>query len=151
MSGSTYEQGWSEVNAPQTGGFLERCFDVVAAVVVLVGTAPITVVAACAVKVSSRGPVLVREVRLGAGDRPFELLAFRTTRVAGDRPGRSTSVGRVLVACSIDELPRWWNVLRGDLAIVGPAPATPDGAHGAASHRGDDRPGLTGIWRESGR
>lgn len=115
----------------------------------LIGTAPITVVAACAVKVGSRGPLLAREARLGAGGRRFEMLAFRTTRVGGDRAGRPTPVGRLLVACSIDELPRWWNVLRGDLAIVGPPPARPDDASGGDG--GNVRPGLTGIWRESGR
>lgn len=156
MSGSTYQEQWSApgLRAPRAGGFMARCCDVIVAIVVLVGTAPIAVAAACAVKLSSRGPVLVREARRGEGGRRFEMLAFRTTHVDGDRAGRSTAVGHVLVASSIAELPRWWNVVRGDLAIVGPPPAKANaasGPNGMSSDRGTVRPGLTGIWRESGR
>lgn len=84
-------------------------------------------VCAVAVKATSRGPVLFRQRRTGAGERPFELLKFRTMVDAPDNPlfpdeDRITAVGRWLRRLSLDELPQLWNVARGDMSVVGPRP-----------------------------
>lgn len=128
-----------------------RCFDVIAAVIVLVVTAPLAVLAAGAVKLTSKGQLLLREQRVGRRGRPFEMLSFRTTHV--DRSGdvRMTRVGHVLVACAIDDLPRWWNVLRGDLGVVGVQPARPGEPRRPDPDCTGQWPGMTGIWRTAGR
>jgi exopolysaccharide biosynthesis polyprenyl glycosylphosphotransferase len=112
---------------------MKRAVDVVVATVVLVVTAPVMALAAVAVRLSSRGPILFRQVRVGQRGRPVEVLKFRTMEVnddsdttwcvAGDE--RVTRVGRILRATSIDELPQFWNVLRGDMSVVGPRPERP--------------------------
>jgi lipopolysaccharide/colanic/teichoic acid biosynthesis glycosyltransferase len=112
-------------------------------------------VVAVAVRCTSRGPVLFRQRRVGAGQRPFVLLKFRTMTV-GDPGGpqvttatdpRVTGVGRVLRRTSVDELPQLWNVLRGQMTLVGPRPETIDLAARYPEHCRwvlDHVPGLTG-------
>jgi lipopolysaccharide/colanic/teichoic acid biosynthesis glycosyltransferase len=115
----------------------------------------VMLVVATAVRCTSRGPVLFRQRRVGAGQRPFVLLKFRTMTV-GDTGGpqvtsstdaRVTTVGRVLRRSSLDELPQLWNVLRGQMTLVGPRPETIDlAARYPESCRWvlDHVPGLTG-------
>ncbi len=152
----------------RTRKILQRSVDVVVAIATLFVTLPVVVLAGLAIKISSpRGPVLTREVRVGKEGESFEMLRLRTTTSgdlvasptdastcdAGAVGQRVTMVGRILRACSIDELPQWWNVVRGDMSIVGPPPSDPTdpkqirdrGRTGGAS------PGLTGTWRASGR
>jgi lipopolysaccharide/colanic/teichoic acid biosynthesis glycosyltransferase len=122
-----------------------RCVDVVVSGVVLLLTSPILLIAALTLKFASpRDPVIVREVRLGRRGEPFEMLGLRTE----DSDHRVTALGRILRSCSIDELPRWWNVLRGDMSIVGPRPSDPssDVPEPDADRSHEVPPGLTGTW-----
>jgi sugar transferase EpsL len=141
--------------------FPRRLVDVALASLMLLVTSPILGIAALAVLVTMGRPVLYRDRRAGLGGRPFELLKFRTMR--GLRPGetipesdaaRITRVGALLRSTSIDELPSVLNVLRGDMALVGPRPLpvryveryTPEQAR-----RLEVRPGITGWAQVNGR
>jgi lipopolysaccharide/colanic/teichoic acid biosynthesis glycosyltransferase len=126
---------------------VRRCVDVVVSGVVLLVTLPILLLAALALKLTSpRDPVIVRETRLGSRGEPFELLGLR----CADSDDRVTALGRILRGCSIDELPQWWNVFRGDMSIVGPRPYDP--AYDLPDPDSDTDPsrellpGLTGTW-----
>jgi lipopolysaccharide/colanic/teichoic acid biosynthesis glycosyltransferase len=112
---------------------LPRAAEAVVAAVGLLVSLPLLAVAAVVVRSTSRGPVLFRQRRMGRGGRPFVLLKLRTMRhlaegaavtVAGD--ARVTPVGRWLRWAKVDELPELWNVLRGDMALVGPRPEVPE-------------------------
>lgn len=110
---------------------LKRALDVSLAAAGLVALAPALAAVALAVRLGSAGPVLFRQVRVGLGGEDFVLLKFRTMSVrsgtergsfdAGDS-SRVTTVGRFLRASKLDELPQLWNVLRGDMSLVGPRP-----------------------------
>jgi lipopolysaccharide/colanic/teichoic acid biosynthesis glycosyltransferase len=136
----------------------QRVLDLVIVAVAAVVVVPVAVVCAVAVAVTSRGPVLFRQTRVGRGAVPFEVLKFRTM-LDGDNPlipadDRITPVGRVLRRLSLDELPQLWNVVRGDMSVVGPRPTL---AYQVARY--DDRqrrrlcvrPGLTGLAQVRGR
>lgn len=111
----------------------KRAFDLVIASVLLVLTAPLMAACAVAVKLSSPGPVFFRQIRVGVGGHPFEILKFRTmrenddsaTRWSVDGDDRVTGIGRVLRPTHLDELPQLINVLRGEMSIVGPRPERP--------------------------
>lgn len=111
----------------------KRVFDVVVAATFLVAMAPFLAVIAVAVRLSSPGPVLFRQRRVGQNGRVFEMLKFRTMRVNSDSDttwsvgddDRLTVVGRLLRPLSLDELPQFWNVFVGDMALVGPRPERP--------------------------
>jgi lipopolysaccharide/colanic/teichoic acid biosynthesis glycosyltransferase len=109
----------------------KRLFDIVLAACALVVTGPLVLLGALAVKLTSRGPIFYRATRAGLGGRAFMMFKLRTMRVATDSADRKitaahddrlTGVGRVLRKFKIDELPQLWNVLRGDMSIVGPRP-----------------------------
>ncbi len=112
---------------------LPRAVDATLALVGLVALSPLLLAAMAAVRLSSRGPVLFRQQRVGRGGRPFTLVKLRTMRhraagpgvTAGDDP-RVTAVGRVLRLLKLDELPELLNVLRGDMTLVGPRPELPE-------------------------
>lgn len=152
----------------------KRTFDTVLSGIALVLTAPILLVASVAIKVTSPGPVLFRQVRVGRDGEPFYVLKLRTMVVdaeerlaelleqnESDGPlfkmrhdPRITRVGRILRKLSIDELPQLWNVVRGDMSLIGPRPALPR----EVAEWGDElherlrvRPGITGMWQVSGR
>ena len=140
---------------------LRRGVDVVVASVGLVVLAPLIVGLGLAVRVSLGGPVIYRQRRIGVGGHPFELLKFRSMRHAA--PGREhpmydaeriTKLGRWLRATSVDELPSLWNLLRGDVGLVGPRPLP---MHYWDRFRGDEyerftvRPGITGRAQVEGR
>lgn len=110
---------------------LKRMFDGLAALLGLVALSPVFAVVALAVKLGSTGPVLFRQARVGWHGEDFTLYKFRTMTVrAGSEsgsfdagnPSRVTRVGRFLRGTKLDELPQLWNVLRGDMALVGPRP-----------------------------
>jgi lipopolysaccharide/colanic/teichoic acid biosynthesis glycosyltransferase len=135
--------------------------DVVVAGAMLLLTSPVLLVAMGLVRVRMGRPALFRQVRPGLGGAPFEVLKLRTMRDAVDPQGRPlpdterlTSLGKFLRNTSIDELPQLWNVLRGDMSLVGPRPLlveylplySPDQAR-----RHEVRPGITGWAQVNGR
>ena len=130
-------------------------FDVVTAALALVILSPVLVGAAIGVKVSSKGPVLFRQVRLGRKRLPFAVVKFRTMDAEGPEDRRQvTAFGAVLRRFGIDELPQLVNVLRRQMSIVGPRPLIPDECEALplwAEQRFDVRPGLTGLWQVCGQ
>jgi exopolysaccharide biosynthesis polyprenyl glycosylphosphotransferase len=153
----------------------KRLFDVVAAAVGLVLLAPVLLAVALAVRASSPGPVLFRQRRVGRGGRHFWIYKFRsmvadaearklalTTKsvyATGhlfklEHDPRVTRLGAVLRRTSLDELPQLWNVLRGDMSLVGPRPPLPSEVTHYDDHhyvRLCARPGITGPWQVGGR
>ena len=132
----------------------KRWFDVVAATLAVVVLSPVLAWAALGVAVSLGRPILFRQVRPGLGGKPFEIVKFRTMRAprAGEvwytsDQDRVTRLGRFLRSTSIDELPELWNVLRGDMSLVGPRPLLVEYlAHYThrERRRHEMRPGITG-------
>ncbi|QRK09324.1 sugar transferase [Archangium violaceum] len=143
------------------GLFLKQCIDRLAATAGLVCLAPVMAATALAIRATMGGPVLFRQVRPGRGGRTFQLVKFRTMLDAKDADGnplpdeqRLTRVGRFLRATSLDELPQLWNVLRGDMSLVGPRPLLVEylprySAEQARRH--DVLPGITGWAQVNGR
>jgi lipopolysaccharide/colanic/teichoic acid biosynthesis glycosyltransferase len=143
---------------------LPRVVDVVLSAIGLLLASPIILVAALAIKLTSRGPVIYRQQRAGKDGRAFEVLKLRTMRMGADPVGvgtpvlegdpRVTPVGRRLRRFSLDELPNLVNVLRGEMAIVGPRPTLPAQVEQYTPRqrrRLDVRPGLTGWAQVNGR
>jgi hypothetical protein len=120
---------------------VKRVFDCTVAVIAMAAVAPIMLAIALLIKLEDGGPVLFVQRRLGQGNRFFEMYKFRSMRVASsDAEGnrstsrgddRCTRIGRFIRSTSIDELPQLWNVLRGEMSVVGPRP------HALGSHAGD--------------
>ena len=141
-----------------------RAFDLSIAGPVAILTAPVVGVLALAIKLDSRGPVLYHQVRVGLDGRHFRICKLRTMIVGAEFVGaglavdadddRITRVGRFLRRYSLDELPNLWNVVRGDMAIVGPRPTVPvqvDQYTERQRGRLAVRPGLTGWAQINGR
>ena len=160
-----------------------RALDVVLASVLVLALLPLMLLIAAAIRLDSRGPVFYRQRRLGRRLAPFTVNKFRTMRdgvghdihqafvlalIAGEQPEqpaggprfkltgdrRVTRVGRLLRRTSIDELPQLWNVLRGDMSLVGPRPPIPYEVDHYPAHwfgRFAVKPGVTGLWQVSGR
>jgi len=135
---------------------LKRCIDLVVAIALLVFLSPVFAVAAIAVKCSGSGPIFFRQVRVGRGGKPFEILKFRTMRttrspgplITGAGDPRVTRVGRVLRRWKVDELPQLVNVLRGEMSFVGPRPEVPRYVNMFAEQYREllaVRPGITDI------
>lgn len=148
----------------------KRFMDVVGAVLALIAFSPVMIATAVAVKVTSKGPVIFRQQRAGLGGRPFTCYKFRSmvvdaeARKAGllkynERSGvafkmtndpRVTWVGRIIRRTSLDELPQFFNVLKGDMSLVGPRPLPIDEAlEQDAWHRArlEITPGITCVWQ----
>jgi lipopolysaccharide/colanic/teichoic acid biosynthesis glycosyltransferase len=117
------------VREPRPG--LPRSLEVVLSAAGLLVTLPLLVVAAAAIRLTSSGPALFRQERVGRLGRPFLLLKLRTMRgangpqVTASGDPRVTAVGRLLRRMKLDELPQLWNVVKGDMALVGPRPEVP--------------------------
>lgn len=153
---------------------LKRVFDLVVASLALVALSPVMIAAALAVKLGSSGPVLYKQRRLGRNGQQFEMIKFRSMRPDADQmlmelsaaneadgplfkikdDPRITSVGGFLRRTSMDELPQLWNVVRGDMSLVGPRPALAIEADGwpiELFDRLEVPPGITGMWQVNGR
>jgi lipopolysaccharide/colanic/teichoic acid biosynthesis glycosyltransferase len=143
---------------------LPRLADIVIATLALIVVSPVLLIAAIAIKLDSRGPVIYRARRVGQGGSEFELLKLRTMHTGNDPVGvgtpvyaddpRVTPVGRLLRRLSLDELPNLLNVLRGELAVVGPRPtllAQVEGYSPRQRRRLEVKPGLTGWAQVNGR
>jgi lipopolysaccharide/colanic/teichoic acid biosynthesis glycosyltransferase len=138
--------------------------DLVLATAGLVVAGPVLLVAAIAIKLDSRGPVIYRQARSGRGGETFDLFKLRTMRMGADPVGvgtpvlegdpRVTRVGRLLRRMSLDEAPNLINVLRGEMGIVGPRPTLPAQVERYSDHqrrRLEVKPGLTGWAQVNGR
>jgi lipopolysaccharide/colanic/teichoic acid biosynthesis glycosyltransferase len=143
---------------------VNRALDLLVAALALVVTSPLLAICAIAIKLDSRGPVLYRQRRVGRAGEPFDLFKLRTMVVGAesigaglyieDRDSRITRVGRLLRRFSLDELPNLFNVVRGDLAIVGPRPTVQVQVDRYTAHqrrRLEVRPGITGWAQVNGR
>ncbi len=143
---------------------MSRALDVVLATVLLVVTAPVLALAAIAIRLESRGPVFYRQLRVGRDGEPFELWKLRTMVPGAESIGaglyvlegdpRITRTGRLLRRFSLDELPNLINVLKGDMAIVGPRPTVQeqvDRYTDRQRRRLEVKPGITGWAQINGR
>ena len=172
------DQPFFELGAPvlkASAVIIKRVVDVLGASIGLVLLSPVLLFIALAVKFDSPGPVFFAQDRAGLGGRRFRMLKFRTMRVGADaekhtlahlnhsgdsrlfkipEDPRVTRLGALLRRWSLDELPQFWNVLRGDMSLVGPRPFfEADFANYQDHHfrRLDAKPGITGLWQVSGR
>jgi lipopolysaccharide/colanic/teichoic acid biosynthesis glycosyltransferase len=150
----------------------KRAFDVIVACALLFVLAPIFGAAALAIAVESGRPVFFRQTRTGVSGREFRIAKFRTLRTEAppnisawlyrlneaasplfkiEPDPRATRVGQFLRRSALDELPQLWNVVRGEMSLVGPRPLVPEEAAGlplwAAAIRSQARPGITGVWQ----
>ena len=164
---------------------VKRTVDVAGSLFLLAVLLPLLLVLAVLVKLTSKGPIFFRQVRIGERAKPFRMLKFRTMRVdvdqtlhkefvtsfikssgQGQKPAanavfkmtndpRITRIGNVLRKTSLDELPQLWNVVRGEMSLVGPRPPIPYEVEQYASwHRRrvlEAKPGITGLWQVKGR
>jgi lipopolysaccharide/colanic/teichoic acid biosynthesis glycosyltransferase len=143
---------------------VHRALDVTIAGAGLALTSPLLGLSALAIKLEDGGPVLYKQTRVGKDGADFELLKLRTMIVGAERQGagfavnkgdaRITRAGRVLRRLSLDELPQLWNVVRGDMSIIGPRPTLRyqvDEYDERQRHRLDVKPGITGWAQIHGR
>jgi exopolysaccharide biosynthesis polyprenyl glycosylphosphotransferase len=152
---------------------VKAAVDRAGAALLLLLLSPVLAATAVCVRLSGPGPVIFRQVRVGQHGRTFEFLKFRTMVDGADRLAcdladdnesdgllfklrcdpRVTRVGRWMRRLSLDELPQLWNVLRGDMSLVGPRPlpVSPESFRGDARRRLRVKPGITGLWQVSGR
>lgn len=160
------------------GYFLWRTFEVAVAATILLATFPIVATLWVLIRLTSSGPAIFVQHRLGRGAKPFRFRKFRTMYVDArqrfpelyaynydneaiktmkfklDNDPRLTPQGRVLRKTSLDELPNFWNVITGDMALVGPRPEIPEMLQyykGPMRAKFDVRPGVTGLAQVSGR
>lgn len=134
---------------------MKRLFDLIVAIVAAGLSAPLAAITAIAVRSTMGSPVLFRQERPGLDGRPFAIVKFRTmVGGEGDPEERMTPTGAVLRRWSIDEIPTLWNVIRGDMSLVGPRPLLTDYLplySEEQSRRHDVRPGVTGVAQVAGR
>ncbi len=159
---------------PRGARVIKRAIDIAGAVLGLVLAAPVMLLIALAVRISSRGPVMFAQERCGLGGRRFRFYKFRTMVADAEhrraelvhlnemrgpmfkisRDPRITRLGAVLRKSSLDELPQLWNVLRGEMSLVGPRPPIPEEVARYDAHQFQRLaviPGITGLWQVSGR
>jgi exopolysaccharide biosynthesis polyprenyl glycosylphosphotransferase len=166
------------VEKPQYEGtqrFQKQLFDFLFSLAALIGTMPVLIAAAIAIKLTSKGPVFYPSERIGIDGRPFTMLKFRTMTDGADaqldhllslnegaggmlfkmrQDPRITPVGKILRKLSIDELPQFINVIKGDMSVVGPRPPLRrevKNYDGDVTRRLLVKPGISGLWQVSGR
>ncbi|MEM7457817.1 MAG: WecB/TagA/CpsF family glycosyltransferase [Pseudomonadota bacterium] len=154
---------------------LARGMDIVASAIGILALSPLLIGTALAIRLESKGSALYRQIRIGENGRPFEIYKFRSMRIDGPsqeelskqthdrndgvtfklkRDPRITAVGRLIRKFSIDELPQLWNVLKGDMSLVGPRPALPvevEKYSAVERRRLRGKPGITCFWQIQGR
>ena len=143
------------------GKFGKRLLDIIVAGAALLLLAPLLLLVALLVRVKLGSPVVFHQKRPGKDEKIFTLCKFRTMTDARDEKGellpdeiRLTAFGRLLRATSLDELPELWNILKGDMSLVGPRPLLVEYLpryNSEQRHRHDVRPGLTGLAQVKGR
>ncbi|MBE6646414.1 MAG: sugar transferase [Ruminococcaceae bacterium] len=116
--------------------FIKRAFDIIASLLAIIITSPFMLITAIAIKVYDRGPVLYKQTRLTRGHKQFKVLKFRSMRVDAEKDGvarlstehddRITPIGKIIRKIRFDELPQLFNILKGDMTIVGPRPERPE-------------------------
>ena len=144
--------------------YAKRVIDLVLGIVILVVLSPAFLILMILIKLDSRGPVFFRQKRVGRDKEYFSILKFRTMRTDApkDMPTHLlqnpdafiTRVGKFLRKTSLDELPQFWNVLKGDMSLVGTRPPTLDEYESYTpeqKRRLSFKPGITGLWQVSGR
>ena len=172
--GSLAALSFAPVHHSRTRLLVKRGVDVVGSALALLLSAPIVACAAIAIKLDSKGPVLFRQIRCGMNGRHFKIVKLRTMLVDAEEQKaalmglnemdgpvfkmrndpRVTRVGRFLRRLSLDELPQFWNVLVGDMSLVGPRPPVPIEVAEYATfdrRRLSMRPGITCLWQVNGR
>lgn len=151
--------------------FIKRCLDIICALSALIILSPLLLITAIAVFIDDPGPVLFRQTRIGMRKKPFKILKFRSMKadaekkqpslmkrnkskganfVVEDDP-RVTRVGRIIRAASIDELPQLINILKGEMAVIGPRPFVEEEQERLPDDRLLVRPGLSCYWQISGK
>ncbi len=164
--------GWTFVVA--SAHFVKRAFDIATTSILLILLSPLLIITAIAIKIDDPGPAIYNQTRVGKWGKTFTMHKFRSMVMNADkmkdqlldqdesggvifkmkRDPRVTRVGRIIRKLSVDELPQLWNVLKGDMSLVGPRPPVP---REVAEYRYADRrrlnaiPGITCIWQVSGR
>lgn len=142
--------------------FLKRTFDIIVSVVFLLLLSPIMIIIPIIIRLTSKGPAIFSQVRIGRDQKPFKMFKFRTMIVEQfDKDGneimsedRITKIGRILRKTSLDELPQLFNILNGTMSIIGPRPMLD---YQAPRCRGEEvlrfqmRPGMTGLAQVKGR
>lgn len=165
------QQGLTVIH-PSVSCIIKRTIDIIGSLVGLLVLAIILVPVAISIKLDSPGPIFYSQERYGFQGRPFKIWKFRSmvsnaeelknlvqNEVQGhifknENDPRITRTGRFLRRTSLDEFPQFWNVLKGDMSLVGTRPPTPDEVAQYAAHhwrRLDVKPGITGQWQVSGR
>jgi len=165
--------GVTQPTLTRSSRLVKRVLDISIASLMLILLAPVFLVIAIAIKLSSPGPVFHRQERIGRGGKRFRIVKFRTMEKDAEAKGselaplsahpvwlllendpRITRVGRFLRHSSLDEIPQLWNVLRGEMSLVGPRPMPPsvdEHISGWGRRRLDLTPGITGLWQVLGR
>lgn len=166
--------GVKEPSLSQPGRIAKRTLDILAALAILIVSSPVTLLAALLIRLDSAGPILFSQTRVGEKGKLFTVLKFRSMRVGAEaeqeqlrerneatgplfkirNDPRQTRFGRLLRRTSVDEIPQFLNVLRGEMSVVGPRPGLPsEVARYQPWHRQrlEVKPGITGLWQVSGR
>jgi len=146
---------------------IKRAFDLCFAFCATILISPLFLVTALSIKLDSKGPVIFKQQRLGRNGKPFWIYKFRSMKVGAEKQGtgvysckgdaRVTKVGRIIRATSIDELPQLINIIKGDMALIGPRPALTyhpwpyEQYTEHQKHMFDVRPGITGWAQVNGR
>jgi exopolysaccharide biosynthesis polyprenyl glycosylphosphotransferase len=169
-----YFKKYSWICVTETAYFVKRVLDIFGSALLLMALSPIFLATALAIKIDNPGPAFYKQIRVGKWGKHFTIYKFRSMVMGADkmkdqlldqnesggvifkmkRDPRITRVGRIVRKLSIDELPQLWNVLKGDMSLVGPRPPVPREVaqyEYADRRRLDAIPGITCIWQVSGR